>query len=107
MGIDSIWGAGQQGAQIFAGNDLHIVDLIRPDHFDLIHLIGKCPVQHGQLEGITQLHFVQFGKQLGMRQATVGGKNAVCAFTADGKRRSLQVAAGNVQHFRGYTVIQG
>ena len=107
MGIDTVGGTGQQRTVIFSRNDLNITNFIGTDNLDLIHLVGKASVQNRNQKCIAQFHFVQFCKQLSVGQSSVGRQNAVGAFTAHREGCAFQMATGNVQHFRGYTVIQG
>lgn len=105
VGIDAVGCAGQQCTVVRAVNDAYVVDFVGSNNFDLIHLIGDGPVQNCNGKGVAQLHFIQFRKELGMGQAPVGGKYAVCILAAHRKRGPLQMAAGNIQHFRGNAVI--
>ena len=80
--IDAVGCAGKQGTQIFPRNDLYIVDLIRPNHLDLVYLVGDRSVQHRNCECVAELHLVQVCKEFRMGQAAMRGKNTMGAFSA-------------------------
>lgn len=66
VGVDHVRGAGHQGAEILALDDLELVNLGRLDNLDLIHLIGQGLAQIVDVEDVTLFQPGQVGKKTGI-----------------------------------------
>ena len=95
--VDGVGCAGDQGTQVLPRNNAQIPRLLRQDDADLIHLVGQHLVQRPDDEGITLGQLVDIGEQTGRRQTTVSGQDTMGTRAADGQRRALDVADGDLQ----------
>ena len=79
MGVDAVGGAGDEGAQIQAGNELNQRRIAGQHHVHLRDLVGQRLVEDGEVKHVADLHHVQVAEQAGGGQAAVAGKHGMGA----------------------------
>ena len=98
MGIDAVGRTGDKGAEVLPFCDLEDLHLVGIDDDDLVDLIGQGLVEDAHEEDVAQLDLIEVGEELGAGQAAMARQNAMAGRAADGKRRALDMADGDLQY---------
>ena len=100
MRIDTVGRTGHERTVIFVRIDRKILQMIRQDNPNLIHLVAERTIQHLKLKRISLLQLINVCKKLCRRESPVSGDHTVRPLPADRQGGALDMSHGNLENRR-------
>lgn len=89
--IHAVWRAREKRHPILIRRNAKFARIFRIDHPDMVHLIGKSPTHHIQIEIIAFTHLINTREHQRFHQAAMTSDHAMRTGTADRQARAIQM----------------